>query len=77
MKLPWFNRYGIFFLPGSLMGWLIFLSALVYAIYLFIEIDNRSHSVSDTLINWIFNCLLIAVVYTLIAFFTSKEYDYD
>jgi hypothetical protein len=75
MKLFWFNRYGIFFLPKNFTGWLIFLAALVYAIYLFIEIDSRSHSVSDTLINWVFNCLLIGLVYTLIAYFTSKEND--
>lgn len=75
MRLLWFNRYGIFFLPKSLIGWLIFMLALVYAIYLFIEIDNRSHSVSDTLMNWVFNCLLIGLVYTLVAYFTSKEKD--
>jgi hypothetical protein len=75
MKLQWFNRYGIIFLPRSFIGWLIFLLSLVYSVYLFIEIDSRSHSVSDTLINWVFNCLLIVLVYTLIAFFTSKEQD--
>ncbi|MHB8905758.1 MAG: hypothetical protein ACYC4T_03975 [Melioribacteraceae bacterium] len=75
MKLQWFNRYGIIFLPQSFIGWLIFLLSLVYSVYLFIEIDSCSHSVSDTLINWVFNCLLIALVYTLIAFFTSKEQD--
>ena len=74
-KLIWFNRYGIFFLPKNLIGWLIFLAAIVYAVYLFIEIDKRSHSVSDTLINWVFNCLLIGLVYTLIAYFSSKEHD--
>lgn len=49
------------------------LAGIAYAVYTFIDIDSRSHSVSDTLINFIFNLLIIGAVYTLIAFLTSRS----
>ena len=73
MKPAWFVRKGIFFLPVSIMGWLILVAAATYAIYLFMDIDSRSHSVSDTLMNWVFNCLIIGVVYSIVGFFTKKS----
>ena len=73
MNLKWFVRKGILFFPVSVIGWLISLAAIVFCVYLFISIDSHSHSASDTLINFVFNALLVAVVYSLIAFFTSKE----
>ena len=73
MHFPWFKRFGIFFIPKSLMGWIIFMAGLVYAVYVFIDIDSRSHSVSDTLMNFVFNLLIIAAVYSLIAFLTSRK----
>lgn len=72
MKLPWFKRNGIFFIPASFIGWIIFSVGLVSAIYFFIDIDSRSHSVSDTLINFVFNLFIIAAVYSLIAYLTSR-----
>jgi glucan phosphoethanolaminetransferase (alkaline phosphatase superfamily) len=73
MKLNWFTRKGIIYLPASLIGWVIFAAALAYAVYIFIDIDRRSHSVSDTLINFVSNLLLIGLVYTVIAYFTEKK----
>jgi hypothetical protein len=73
MKLNWFKRTGIVYLPASIMGWIILLIGFVYCIYTFMEIDNRSHSVSDTLINFVFRLLIIIAVYTLIAFMTSSD----
>ena len=73
MKLNWFIRKGIFFFPHSIIGWSIFAAALGYAVYLFIDIDSRSHSASDTLMNWAFNCLILGVAYSLIGFFTEKN----
>ncbi len=73
MNLPWFKRIGIFFIPISVVGWLLLLASLAYAIYAFVDIDSRSHSVSDTLINFVFNLLIIGAVYTLIAFLTDKK----
>lgn len=73
MNTIWFKRTEIFFVPVSLMGWLLLSGALAYAVYIFIAIDRRSHSVSDTLMNFAFNLLLIGAVYALVAFFTSKK----
>ena len=73
MNIKWFVRKGIFFFPVSIIGWLILIAAIGFCVYLFIDIDSRSHSVSDTLINFVFNALLVTVVYSIIAFFTSRE----
>lgn len=73
MNLPWFKRFGIFFLPTTFIGWIILITGLAYSVYVFIDIDSRSHSVSDTLINFVFNLLIIGAVYSLIAFFTSRN----
>ena len=59
------------FIPGTIAGWLIFLAASGYAVYTFIDIDRRSHSVSDTLMNFVFNLFIIGIIYTLIALITS------
>lgn len=73
MNFPWFKRIGIFFIPSTIIGWLLLLAALAYSVYVFIDIDNRSHSVSDTLINFVFNLIIIVVLYSLVAFSTSRK----
>jgi hypothetical protein len=73
MKLNWFTRKGIIYLPVSIIGWVIFAIAFAYAVFTFVDIDKRSHSASDILINFVFNLLLIGLVYTLIAYFTEKK----
>ena len=73
MKLRWFVRKGIIFCPSSIPGWVVVLATLAVLVWLFIDIDSRSHSVSDTLINFVFNALIVAVVYSLIAFFASAS----
>ncbi|MDB5088932.1 MAG: hypothetical protein JWR09_2926 [Mucilaginibacter sp.] len=77
MKLNWFTRKGIIYWPASVIGWVILVIAAAYAIYTFIDIDSRSHSVSDTLINFVFNLLLIGVVYSVIAYFTEARKEVD
>lgn len=72
LHLLWFKRRGIFFIPINVIGWLIVESCCIYSVYIFIDIDNRSHSVSDTLINFAFNLLIIGAGYSLIAYLTSK-----
>jgi len=71
MKLNWFTRKGIIFWPASVVGWIILILATAYAVYTFIDIDSRSHSVSDTMINFVFNILLIGLVYSIIGYFTE------
>jgi len=73
MNLPWFKRIEIFFIPTLVIGWLIALGGFAYAVYTFIDIDSRSHSVSDTLMNFVFRLLIIGAVYSLIAYFTSRK----
>jgi hypothetical protein len=73
MSLPWFKRIGLFFVPTTSMGWIITLAGVVYSVYIFIDIDSRSHSVSDTLMNFVFNLVIIVAIYLLIAFLTSKK----
>jgi hypothetical protein len=63
---------GIFFIPACGIGWLILAGCLVYSISVFIDIDRKSHSVSDTLMNFVFNLLIIGAVYSLIAFLASR-----
>jgi hypothetical protein len=73
MKPQWFKRKGIFFIPKSLIGWAIMIIGIIYAVYIFIDIDSRSHSASDTLRPFFIHLLLIALVFTLIAFLTSSD----
>ncbi len=73
MKLHRFTRRGMLFIPKNFFGLMILIAAIVYAVYVFIDIDSRSHSVSDTLMNFVFNLFLISVVYSLIAILTSQS----
>ena len=77
MKLNWFIRRGIFYLPVSVAGWIILVLAAAYAVYTFIDINGRSHSVSDVMINFVFNVLIIGLVYTVIAYFTEARGEVD
>ena len=72
MKLPWFKRVGLFFIPVSIIGWIILFCGIAYAVNVFIEIDSVSHSASDTLINFVFYLLIIGAVYSLIAFMSIR-----
>ena len=73
MQFNWFKRSGLFYFPINIFGWIILLVSLVYAVYTFIDIDSRSHSVSDTLINFVLNLIIIGAVYTLIGYFASAK----
>jgi hypothetical protein len=72
MKFPWFKRIGLFFIPASIAGWIILLAGIVFAVYSFMDIDGRSHSVSDTMINFVFMLLIIGATYSLVAYLTSR-----
>jgi phosphate/sulfate permease len=65
-----FERKGIFFIPANFWGWLILTAAVAYAIYKGIQLDSSTHSVSDFLMNLMFSLLIIAAVYSLIAYLT-------
>lgn len=74
-KMILFRRYGLFFVPVRWGGWALSLLAVGYTAYAFFDIDSRSHSASDTLINTAFRGLIAAVVYSAIAFIFSKRED--
>ena len=71
MKLNWFTRKGIIYWPVSIIGWIILFIAAAYAVYTFVDIDKHSHSGSDTMITFVFNLLVIGLVYTIIGYFTE------
>jgi hypothetical protein len=49
MKQAWFKRVGGLPLPVSLPGAVVWLAAILFCINVFLAIDRRSHSASDTL----------------------------
>ena len=65
---PFFVRNGLLFRPVHIVGWLILLFAVGFEVYGFLDIDSRSHSVSDTVRNAVFLGVLIFIGYSLIAF---------
>ena len=77
MKLNWFTRKGIIYWPVSVIGWTILVLAAAYAVYIFIDINDRSHSVSDVMINFVFNLLLIGLIYSIIGYFTEVRGEVD
>jgi hypothetical protein len=74
MKLPWFKRNGIFFTPTSFPGWVILGLGLAYEVYYAIDLNNRSHSVSDFLMNLVFMLLIIGAIYSLIAYLIIRVF---
>jgi membrane protein DedA with SNARE-associated domain len=73
MKFNWFARKGLIYWPVSIIGWIIFSIAVIYAVYTFVDIDSRSHSVSDTMINFVFSALIIGLIYTIVGYFTERK----
>ena len=49
MKIKWFKPLGWLYLPISILGILVTLAALTFCLQVFLAIDRKSHSVSDTL----------------------------
>ncbi len=49
MKHYWFERFGWIYRPVSWQGAAVALLAIAFCVQVFLAIDRRSHSVSDTL----------------------------
>ena len=47
--MNWFLRWGWVFRPLRWPGWLLTLAVIAFCVQVFIAVDGRSHSVSDTL----------------------------
>jgi hypothetical protein len=48
MKTPWFKPLGLIYLPVSVPGALVTILAALFCAQVFLAVDRRSHSVSDT-----------------------------
>ena len=49
MKYPWFKRGGWFYYPVSVPGGVFTALPVAFCVQVFLAINGRSHSVSDTL----------------------------
>ena len=47
--MNWFAPFGWIHRPISIAGWLLTLAAATYMVHVFIAVDARSHSATDTL----------------------------
>jgi hypothetical protein len=47
--MRWFRPLGLLFVPVSIMGWLATALALAFCVHIFLFVDSRAHSVTDTL----------------------------
>jgi hypothetical protein len=49
VKNVWFKRAGWIYVPISVPGVIITLTAMAFCVQVFLAVDHKSHSVSDTL----------------------------
>jgi hypothetical protein len=49
MKPAWFREWGPVYYPVTWQGWLLSALAVLFLVHIFLAVDHRSHSVSDTL----------------------------
>ncbi len=68
MKKTIFKQVGLVYIPHSIIAYFILSGFILYAVYLFIDIDRRSHSVSDTLIHFGYNLVLLMMIYHVLLF---------
>ena len=49
MRMKWFRRTRFLYLPMSVVGFVVYIAAVVFLITVFVAVDRHSHSMSDTL----------------------------
>ena len=49
MKKPWFREWGWVYYPSAWQGVVLVILVVAFCIQVFLAVDSRSHSVSDTL----------------------------
>ncbi len=72
MNRHWFTAWGWIYRPVSWQGVLVVLVAIVFSLQVFLAVDRRSHSVSDTLYGifpYVVPCWIVA---TWVASKTSR-----
>ena len=67
MNKPWFKPWGRIHRPQSAIGYAVAITAALFCAGVFIVVDGRSHSVSDTLYGVFPYWTLTAVLYLWIA----------
>jgi hypothetical protein len=48
MKSSWFKKIGWIYIPTTVQGVVIAILFIAFCIHIFLFVDNRAHSVSDT-----------------------------
>lgn len=48
MKKRWFRKWGWIYYPVRLEGWTVVIVCAIFCAQVFMAVDRRSHSVSDT-----------------------------
>jgi hypothetical protein len=48
MRLKWFKQWGWLYVPASVQGLIIGVAMLAFCVQVFLAVDRKSHSVSDT-----------------------------
>ena len=73
MSVRLFRREGFAVYPASRIAYLILLVAAAFLVYAFWDIDSHSHSVSDTVRNWVFMAIIVAAVVYTVGLMTSSK----
>ncbi len=74
-KEKWFKAksYGWGWTPATWQGWSVLLLYVVITIMLFISIDSNSHSVSDTLINFVPNVIILSIILVIVCYVMGEK----
>jgi hypothetical protein len=70
--MRWFKPFGVLFLPVSFVGVLVTLLAATVCVAVFLRVDARSHSASDTIDGVAPIWIAMAAVWWAIAMATSR-----
>ncbi len=75
MKEKWFKakKYGWGWTPATWEGWSVIILYVLVVIMLFFSIDSNSHSVTDTIINFVPNVIILSVVLIGICYLTGEK----
>jgi membrane-associated phospholipid phosphatase len=74
-KKYWFKAksYGYGWYPASWQGWAILILFIAAIVYNFFRIDAAQHSVSDVLMSFVPETLLLVALLVLIAWITGEK----
>lgn len=75
MDHPWFKkrRYGLIPMPYTWHGWVMTAGFICVALYIGVNVDNRSHSVSDTLYGVAVPFLALIIAFVGITYLTRSK----